>query len=435
MTTKTLDPMILMVVLVLSGLPAAAQHYPVVDTGQVDCYDASDAMACPATGQAFYGQDAQHTGNTPAFTDNGDGTVTDQVTGLMWLQSPDTDDDGDIDAADKLTWIEAGSYPAVINAQVFAGHTDWRLPTIKDLYSLIDFRGVDPSGYSGPVSGLIPFIDTGFFDFAYGDTASGERIIDAQYWSSTEYVSTTMNGAATVFGVNFADGRIKGYPRDFGPGGTSFTQYIRLVRGNPDYGVNDFVDNSDGTVTDNATWLMWSQTDSGVGLNWEEALAWVELRNAEGYLGYSDWRLPNIKELQSILDYSRSPATSGSAAIDPVFSATSLTNEAGETDYPSYWSGTTHANWTIHPGAWGSYVAFGRAMGYMQGSWTDVHGAGAQRSDPKEGDPAGWPTGNGPQGDAIRIYNYVRLVRGSETGLFTDGFETGGTSAWSASVP
>jgi hypothetical protein len=48
-------------------------------------------------------------------------------------------------------------------------------------------------------------------------------------------------------------------------------------------------------------------------------------------------------------------------------------------------------------------------------SWIDVHGAGAQRSDPKTGDPANYPTGFGPQGDAIRIYNYVRLVRNVNT--------------------
>jgi hypothetical protein len=51
-------------------------------------------------------------------------------------------------------------------------------------------------------------------------------------------------------------------------------------------------------------------------------------------------------------------------------------------------------------------------MGYMNGAWVDVHGAGAQRSDPKSGDPASYPNGRGPQGDAIRISNYVRVVRG-----------------------
>ena len=47
-----------------------------------------------------------------------------------------------------------------------------------------------------------------------------------------------------------------------------------------------------------------------------------------------------------------------------------------------------------------------------KGAWVDVPGAGAQRSDPKAGNPAAFPQGRGPQGDAIRIYNYVRLVRG-----------------------
>jgi hypothetical protein len=66
-------------------------------------------------------------------------------------------------------------------------------------------------------------------------------------------------------------------------------------------------------------------------------------------------------------------------------------------------------------GSAGAYVSFGRAMGYMD-SWQDVHGAGAQRSDPKEGDASDWPTGNGPQGDAIRIFNFVRPVRDAEAG-------------------
>ncbi len=96
---------------VLCGQPATAQEYPVVDTGQITCFDTEVEIACPASGEAFYGQDAQHPGNAPAFTDNGDGTVTDEVTGLMWQQSPDTDGDGDIDAADKLTRAEAVVLP------------------------------------------------------------------------------------------------------------------------------------------------------------------------------------------------------------------------------------------------------------------------------------------------------------------------------------
>ena len=53
--------------------------------------------------------------------------------------------------------------------------------------------------------------------------------------------------------------------------------------------------------------------------------------------------------------------------------------------------------------------------------YVDVHGAGAQRSDPKAGDPAMFPHGRGPQGDVIRIYNYVRLVRGGEVNRAVSG--------------
>ncbi|MDD2901434.1 MAG: DUF1566 domain-containing protein, partial [Syntrophales bacterium] len=148
--------------------------------------------------------------------------------------------------------------------------------------------------------------------------------------------------------------------------------------------------------------------------NWEASLAWVQAQNAANYLGHRDWRLPNAKELQSIVDYSRSPDTSGSAAIDPLFNCTQITNEAGQSDYPFYWTGTTHASWD-GTGSTGVYLAFGRALGYMDGGWIDVHGAGAQRSDPKDGDPADYLQGRGPQGDAIRIYNYVRLVRAAKT--------------------
>jgi len=385
-----------------------ASGYTIVDTGQFVCYDDQGELAkCPDDGEPFDGQDSQHDGNQHSYTDNSDDTVTDNITGLMWQQSPDTDGDGDIDAADKLSYDEAVAGAGSLR---LGGYTDWRLPTIKELYSLIDFSGVDPSGYGGTdTSGLIPFIDTTYFDFAYGDTDAGERIIDSQYASSNIYVDERAGGGL-LFGVNFADGRIKGYGLSMPWGEKTF--FVTYVRGNSDYGQNNFSDNSDGTITDTATELMWSQNDSGEGLNWELALAWVEEKNIENYLGYSDWRLPNIKELHSIVDYTRSPGTTSSAAIDPLFYATSITNEADQSDYPCYWSGTTHANWSEEMGgSTGAYVAFGRAMGYMDGAWTDVHGAGAQRSDPKLGDPEDYPEGRGPQGDAIRIYNYVRLVR------------------------
>ena len=369
--------------------------YVVVDTAQEKCYDNSQEIACPQPDEAFYGQDAQYQGIQPAYQDNGDGTVTDLNTGLTWQKTP----------GDKVQYNEA-----VAGAKDFnlGGYDDWRLPTIKELYSLILFSGTDPAPES--VEPAVPFIDTNYFDFEYGDISAGERIIDAQYWSSTEYVATTMNQDATVFGVNFADGRIKGYPRDTGLQGQPMKQFVRYVRGNSDYGVNNFVDNGDGTITDTATGLMWSEDDSGKGMDWEDASAWVQQDNEENYLGHNDWRLPNAKELQSIVDYTRSPQTTNSAAIGPVFKVTSIIDERGEMNYPFYWTSTTHVD-AAGGGGGAVYIAFGEAFGYMMNSWIDVHGAGAQRSDPKSGNPADYPYGRGPQGDAIRIYNYVRCVR------------------------
>ncbi|UUX91986.1 Lcl C-terminal domain-containing protein [Methanoplanus endosymbiosus] len=388
--------------------------YTVADTGQTKCFNNIEEITCPAEGEAFYGQDSQYPGNQPAYETSSDGlTVYDLNTGLTWQRSPDNNVDGSITADDKLTLEEAKTYPDELNQVSYGGYSDWRLPTIKEQYSLIDFSGTDPSGVEGTdTSELTPFIDTDYFSFTYGDTDAGERIIDSQYASDTLYVYED----SLLFGVNFADGRIKGYgltmpgPSCVSSGRNAKTFFVTCVRGNPDYGINNFSDNSNGTITDSATGLTWSQSDSGTGMNWEEALAWVQTKNAENYLGYSDWRLPDIKELQSIVDYSRSPDTTDSAAIDPVFECTEITNEAGETDYPYFWSSTTHET-SNGKGGYASYVSFGRAMGYLDGKWQDVHGAGAQRSDPKTGDASEYPEGHGPQGDAIRIDNYVRLVR------------------------
>jgi len=415
---------------------AAGPAYVVVDTGQTKCFDNRAEIAAPKPGQAFYGQDAQFPRHPASYSTGKDGlTVHDNVTGLTWQKSPDTDGDGRPASRDKLTIEDARKIPARLNASKFGGFDDWRLPTIKELYSLFNASGIDPSSRSmdADPAGLTPFLDTRFFQFAYGDASAGERVIDSQWATNTLYVARPVQ----MFGVNFADGRIKGYGTAM-PGRPAKTFFVLCVRGNPDYGKNDFHDNGDGTVTDRATGLMWSKNDSGRGMNWQDALAWAQSKNEEKHLGHNDWRLPNVKELQSIVDYARSPDTSHSAAIDPVFKCTGITNEGGQPDFPFYWTSTTHTG--LHGADAAMYVAFGRASGWLSGPppgamppsggqppggplppppadgggnarFTDVHGAGAQRSDPKTGNPAMFPHGRGPQGDVVRINNHVRLVR------------------------
>ncbi len=381
----------LFLALFIISSPAFAQDqtYTIVDTGQKACFDNTNLMDCPDTGQSFFGQDAQYKGNQPAYRDNADGTITDLVTGLMWVKA----------RGSKVTWNSA---LADAKDCTIGGFSDWRAPTIKELYSLIDFNG-----WLLNAKGAKPFINTKFFDYKYGNTNAGERDIDCQDWSATKYVSKTMNGNPTVFGVNFADGRIKGYAITKPRNRQKNKLYIRYVRGNTNYGQNKFVDNGDKTVTDQATTLIWHKDDSGRTLNWEDSLSYCENLTLAGR---SDWRLPNAKELQSIVDYSRSPATTNSAAIDPIF------NVSDKESY--YWTSTTHLDGPRPKNA--VYITFGRAKGYMksprssQGQWMDVHGAGAQRSDPKSGDPSKFPNGHGPQGDDIRIYNYVRCVSGGK---------------------
>lgn len=145
--------------------------FPVVSTNQKKFYDNSNEISAPTSGDEFYGQDALYLRNEASYEDNGDGTVTDMVSGLMWAKSPDMDGDGDIDINDKMTYAEATSG---LESFALAGHVDWRLPSIKELYSLIQFSGVDPSGFEGTsTDGLVPFINTDYFDFAYGDIDAG----------------------------------------------------------------------------------------------------------------------------------------------------------------------------------------------------------------------------------------------------------------------
>jgi hypothetical protein len=286
----------------------AAQTYAIVDTSQAKCYDDRGEITPPKPGEPFYGQDAQFHSHPASYTLSADGlTVRDMVTGLTWQRSPDTDGDGVLTRGDKLALAQAQALPAKLNVAKFGGFDDWRLPSIKELYSLLDARGTDPSGPMNPdTTHLTPYLDTKYFRFTYGD-ATGERVIDSQYASSTRYVGTSARGFGKLFGVNFADGRIKGYDLQIPGGGVQKTFFVICVRGNPAYGQNDFHDNGDGTITDRATGLTWSKADSGQAMNWQDALAWVQKKNAEKLFGHDDWRLPSVKELQSIVDYSRSP--------------------------------------------------------------------------------------------------------------------------------
>lgn len=347
--------------------------YAQIASGQVTLYDdEGNVLSGLSEGDAFYGQDANYlNGESMSYTDNGDGTVTDNNSGLMWQQVPSSDD---------YTWQEAVDYCEDL---VFAGNDDWRMPSLKELYSISDFG----SGW--------PYLDTGYFTLA-----SGQIIKDEQYWADNYYVGTTVEGGTdAAFGVNHVTGHIKAYSAN--SSGFIGGKYVRAVRGG-DYGTNNFVDNGDQTISDTNTGLMWAQNDDGVTLDWENALDYAENSTLAAH---SDWRLPNVKELQGIVDYSYSPSATDASkigpAIDPIFNCTQIVNEGGDDDYGYYWTNTS-ANFTSgEPYYYAWYVAFGMAV---DGNGDDFHGAGGVRFDTKV---EGGPLGEGGE----RYYNYVRLVR------------------------
>jgi hypothetical protein len=339
-------------------------NYTIVTTGQKYSYDNAGNIINPTKGDADYGQDAQYSSTEFSFTNNRDDTVTDNNTGLTWQVIP---------SDDQMTWDEAVEYCENLE---LGGYDDWRLPSLKEAFSLSDFE----TGW--------PYIDISYFDFAsetIGETSQINDSSQGQFWTSDYYlVGTTHNDAASAFGINYATGLIEADALGMG-------KYVRAVRGD-EYGINGFVDNRDCTVSDEATGLMWMQNDSGLTMDWDDALDYAE--NFE-YAGYDDWRLPDVKELQSIVDYSGSYP-----AIDlEYFNITELENN----EFYYFWTSTSayhSANDLRYGYAW--YVAFGYAV---DNEGNDMNGAGAVRFSPKSEDSS--YTGEGVD----NILNSVRLVR------------------------
>ena len=290
---------------------------PIPDTGQTKCYNNSQEIPCPQPEQDFYGQDAQYGPNLQFYTDLGNGIVRDNVTGLEWVQdgnlikTRDSGFDTDSPAGDGyVTWQHALDYVAKLNNENYLEHSDWRLPTIKELSTLVD----SSIPYPGPTINITYFP---------GNVTT--------YWSSTTSANNT--GFAGI--VSFNNGAVWGNGDK-----TNNFLYVRAVRSGQSN--NNFVDNNDGTITDTSTGLMWQQATAPGTYTWEQALTYCEnLTLPAG--GYSDWRLPNRNELQSIVDYSRF-----SPSIDTTFFSGTVASN------PYYWSSTTHAFLT-YP-AW--YVDF-----------------------------------------------------------------------------
>lgn len=240
-----------------------------------------------------FGEDHDYSINTPAFSDNGDGTVTDTITGLMWQKA-----DGG-----ERTFEAAMTYADSLQ---LASHSDWRLPLPQEIMSIFNHQK------NNPAMDVIYFPSTG-----------------AEYW----WTSVRQSGDSTKIWCANAGGGIGNHLKtETISAGGSKKFHVKVVR-NPSVPVlveNHFTDNGDGTITDNLTQLMWQKNPAATALTWEQALS-----TAEGLslAAYDDWRLPNIKELFNIHDPGRiNPAANpvfGLQAAGKYWTSTSIPGQQG----------------------------------------------------------------------------------------------------------
>jgi len=254
-------------------------------------------LKLPDTGQtnhftATFGEDADYTINPPAFTDNGDGTVADNVTGLIWQKA-----DGG-----EMTWTNAFLYAATNRV---GGRSDWRLPTAHEAFSILNQGRLNPA------------LDTNYF-----------TVSAAQYWWT---LNPLVGDATHVWVINAGGGAGPHWQTETISAGGSNHYHVRCVRGAAaptGQPMHHFTNNFNGTVTDLDTGLTWQQAEVAAPANWEAALQYAEALTLGGS---SDWRLPNLKELQSIND-----ETLASPSLD--------TNYFPGAHSARYWSSTTMNN-------------------------------------------------------------------------------------------
>ena len=176
-------------------------------TGQTICYDATGAViACAGTGQ----DGELQKGLARAYTDNGDGTITDTKTGLMWEK---LSDDGSLHDKDNYyTWDNAFAVKvAGLNGGGgFAGHADWRVPNVNELQSLVSYGAVNPA--------VSPAFNTACAASCTVTTCSCTQ--SSYYWLAT----TSQDNPSYAWIVDFDTGFVYAYPK-------TANDYVRGVRG------------------------------------------------------------------------------------------------------------------------------------------------------------------------------------------------------------
>jgi uncharacterized protein DUF1566/centrosomal CEP192-like protein len=304
--TKTI--FVATVCFVMQGVVSIASEISLPRTGLTASYGSGDDGAIKA-GLPW---------PSPRFTAE-NGAVTDNLTGLIWLQNANCFGSKKwADALSSANNLENGMCSLSDNST--AGQ--WRLPTRLELESLLDISNIEPALPSGH-----PFSDV------------QSTLVNTVYWSSSTHAANSMYAWGVWMDHGYVYGSILD-KNDFNNvwpvrNGMGVNANVPMTGQVTAYGTRDdgasqpgvpwpaprFTDNSNGTATDNLTGLIWlkdancTETVGGIAketgtLSWADALTWSNSL-ASGYCGLSDasvasdWRLPNRKELQSLVDSSK----------------------------------------------------------------------------------------------------------------------------------
>lgn len=374
------DCMLSGLVLLLSPALVFSGTVQLPRTGQTYCYNSSGTVInCSGTGQ-----DGDLLRGAawpdPRFTDNGNQTILDNLTGLIWakdgnvMKTRDSVFDRDGALGDgRVTWYHALDYIKKLNQEIYLGHNDWRLPNVVELESLVNPATTNSADWlNSPNQGF-----------------SNVQIND--YWAST----TSAGNVGTAWKVSMSDGSVNDVSKSFfspyylwpvragGSGSSSsvisvprtgqITCYDASGSSTVCTGTGQdgefltgaawpeprFVDNGDQTMLDRLTGLIWTKNGKapgpaacgpGMPKTWQGALDYVQCLNANNYLNRNDWCLPNRKELWSLVHAGQSSS-----------SAWLVTQGLSDVQAGYYWSSNTYSDVTI--GAWVVDVQHGNMNG------------------------------------------------------------------------
>ena len=252
---------------------------PVIRTDQQRCFDERGHPAsCSGTGQ----EGERRPGRPwpePRFSADGD-TVIDHLTERVWMKDAGKE-------AFPMSWAEAGRFIASLNADAAASRTDWRLPSRRELFSLVSHDRVNPALPAGnPFDGVFP----------------------GYYWSATPCAAAP----SQAWYVHMGGGRVfKGMKHGsymvWPVAGPVYSPYRAGTRG------ERFSAGAE-TVLDRATGRMWAKVPGlqRGPVSWAGALSLAAELNERRWAGYRDWRMPGVRELESLVDIERhSPALAG----------------------------------------------------------------------------------------------------------------------------